>query len=64
MPQGEKRAKMARALFGAVHGIVALALDNRLGGRLREEIEEQVRFIVDIAARGIAAEAKARLMPR
>ena len=54
---GEQRAKMARALFGAVHGIVALALDNRLGGRLREEIEEQVRFIVDIAARGITAEA-------
>ena len=57
VPPGERRAKVARALFGAVHGIVALALDNRLGGRLREEIEEQVRFIVDIAARGLAAEA-------
>ncbi len=55
VPDAEERAKMARALFGAVHGIVALALDNRLGGRLRDEIEEQVRFIVEIAARGITA---------
>lgn len=49
----EHRAKTARALFGAVHGIVALALDNRLGGQLRVEIEDQVRFIVDIVARGL-----------
>ena len=48
-----QRAKSARALFGAVHGIVALALDNRLGGQLLAEIEEQVRFIVDIVARGL-----------
>ncbi len=53
IPQAEHRAKTARALFGAVHGIVALALDNRLGGRLRQEIEDQVRFIVDIVARGL-----------
>ena len=48
-----QRAKAARALFGAVHGIVALAIDNRLGGQLRVELEEQVRFIVDIVARGL-----------
>ena len=47
------RAKAARALFGAVHGIIALALDNRLGGQLRVEIEDQVRFIVGIVARGL-----------
>ena len=49
----EQRAKTGRALFGAVHGIIALALDNRLGGQLFVELEEQVRFIVDIVARGL-----------
>ena len=49
-----RRASAARALFGAVHGIVALALDNRLGGLLRKELEAQIRFIVDVTARGIA----------
>ena len=53
VPITEARAKTARALFGAVHGIVALALDNRLGGRMRAEIEDQVRFIVDIVAHGL-----------
>ena len=53
VPVTEHRARTARALFGAVHGIVALALDNRLGGRMRAEIEDQVKFIVDIVARGL-----------
>ena len=60
IPQAEQRARIARALFGAVHGIIALALDNRLGGRLRPEIEDQVRFIVDIVARGLAQPEMAR----
>ena len=60
IPQAERRARTARALFGAVHGIVALALDNRLGGRLRPEIEEQVRFIVDIVVRGLAQKEAAK----
>ena len=53
IPDAARRAKAARALFAAVHGIVALALDNRLGGQLRAELEEQVQFIVDILARGL-----------
>ncbi len=53
IPLTEQRARTARALFGAVHGIVALSMDNRLGGRLRQEIEEQVRFIVDLVSHGL-----------
>lgn len=56
IPDAGRRGATARALFGAVHGIVALALDNRLGGRLKGELEEQVRRIVGLAARGIEAE--------
>ncbi len=48
-----QRGITARALFGAVHGIVALALDNRLGGRSLTELEQQVRLIVRLAAIGI-----------
>lgn len=53
---GDLKAATARALFGAVHGIVALALDNRLGGRLRDELEAQVRRIVSLTARGLEQE--------
>ena len=48
-----RRASAARALFGAVHGIVALALDDRLGGQMMRELEVQLSFIVEIAARGL-----------
>lgn len=56
IPDANLRAATARALFGAVHGIVALALDNRLGGRLKSELDDQVRRIVSLAARGIEQE--------
>jgi len=55
-----QRAATARALFGAVHGIVALALDNRLGGLLKSELETQVRLIVELAARGLVECQSAR----
>ena len=55
--QPERRGATARALFGAVHGIVALALDNRLGGHLRGALESHIRLIVDLAARGLTSEA-------
>lgn len=48
------RAKAARALFGAVHGIVSLALDDRLGGQLKGELDAQVMYIVELIARGLA----------
>ncbi len=50
-----ERFSAARALFAAVHGIVTLALDNKLGGQDAAETERQVRFIVSAAARGLAA---------
>jgi AcrR family transcriptional regulator len=50
-----ERASAARALFSGVHGIVWLALDNKLGALGPEETERQVRFIVGAAARGLMA---------
>jgi len=52
----DHRRLVARALFGAVHGIVALALDNRLGGRPASEMDAQIEIIVRLAARGLARE--------
>lgn len=49
------RFSAARALFSGVHGIVWLALDDKLGALGPEETERQIRFIVGAAARGIAA---------
>lgn len=43
----------ARALFAAVHGIVTLALDNKLGSQGAEETEQQIRFLVGTVARGL-----------
>lgn len=53
-----ERRRAARALFGAVHGIVTLALDEKLGTFDREACAEQVRFIVTTAARGLHHEAR------
>lgn len=56
VPDGDgQRGLTARALFGSVHGIVALALDNRLGGRSHAELQQQVELIVKLAALGLAS---------
>jgi AcrR family transcriptional regulator len=55
-----QRNSAARSLFAAVHGIVALALDRKLGPFDATETERQVRFIVKLMAGGLAEEAKAR----
>lgn len=52
-----ERFSAARALFSAVHGIVTLALDNKLGGQDEAETERQVGFIVRAVARGLAGRA-------
>ncbi len=54
----ERRRATARTLFGAVHGIVVLALDNRLGGRLRGELDEQLQRIITLAADGLEVERR------
>lgn len=50
-----ERFSAARALFSGVHGIVWLALDNKLGALGPVECERQIRFIVGAAARGVMA---------
>ena len=51
----DARSSAARALFSGVHGIVWLALDDKLGSLGPEETERQIRFIVGAAARGLEA---------
>lgn len=51
---GARRAQAARALFGSVHGIVALAVDDRLGGTVALELDEEIRILVGLIARGLA----------
>ncbi len=55
----ERRQEAARALFGAVHGIVALALDQKLGDFDGDATERQVRLIVNAAAGGLGGSASA-----
>jgi AcrR family transcriptional regulator len=45
----QARAGLAKALFSAVHGIVILALDEKLGTYSKAETEARVRFIVEAA---------------
>ena len=52
-----ERRLAARALFSAVHGIVSLALDQKLGGFDRASTEAQIRFIVSAAAKGLAGQS-------
>jgi len=59
MPEAKTRWRAARALFSAVHGIVALALDRKLGEFNPAETEAQVRLVLTAAAHGLAA-ARAR----
>jgi AcrR family transcriptional regulator len=48
-----ERAMTARAMFSAVHGIVAMALDRKLGPFDVKETERQVRMVVELMARGV-----------
>ncbi len=48
------RTRAARALFASVHGIIALALDNRISTFNAANVESEIRFIVAAAARGLA----------
>lgn len=49
-----ERRLLARALFSAVHGIVALGLEEKLGALPAESLSWQVRAIVDAAVAGLA----------
>ncbi len=47
------RTSAARALFSAVHGIVTLSLDQKLGDFDAAEAERQVRFVIGASADGL-----------
>lgn len=48
-----ERGSAARALFSAVHGIVAISLDQKLGDFDLAEAERQVQFVVRSVANGL-----------
>lgn len=48
-----QRQEAARALFAAVHGIIALALDEKLRAFERDATERQIRFVVTNIGRGL-----------
>ena len=50
----DQRAEAARALFSAVHGVIAIALDEKLGEFQHAQTERQVHFVVESMAHGIA----------
>lgn len=49
-----ERFSAARALFSAVHGILVMGLDHKLGQSDADETERQVRFLVEAASRGLS----------
>lgn len=53
----ERRALLARSLFSAVHGMVMLGLEEKLGTIPPETLREQVAVIVSAIGRGLLAEA-------
>lgn len=58
------RREAARALFSAVHGVIAIALDEKLGAFDRSATERQVTFIVRSIARGINDDHRDRVDDR
>ena len=50
----QQRKLAARALFAAVHGVVSIALDQKLGDFDYAATKAQVKFIVQSAAKGLA----------
>jgi AcrR family transcriptional regulator len=53
VPDNDQRRTAARALFGAAHGILHLAINNRLSDFDPRDVERDVRFIVKAAAAGM-----------
>ncbi len=54
IPDPAVRADAAFALFSAVHGIVLLSLDAKLGAFDPERCERQIRFVVGHVVRGLS----------
>jgi AcrR family transcriptional regulator len=56
---GEVRRR-ARTLFSAVHGVVALGLEEKLGEGMYDALETELKEFVATFSRGLAAESAAR----
>ena len=50
----DQRAQLARALFSAVHGIVLIGLEEKLQSVPLSTVREQVTFMVEAFAKGLA----------
>jgi AcrR family transcriptional regulator len=57
--RGKQFELLARSLFSAVHGIVVLGLDEKLGAVSVPDIEKQIRIIVQAIGHGFLAQASA-----
>lgn len=51
----EQHARLARSLFSAVHGIVTLGLEEKLGAVSLEELRTQTALVVSATGRGLLA---------
>lgn len=49
----EARRKLARTLFAAVHGVVSLGLDGKLGAIDAQDLQAQVRLLLEATLRGL-----------
>lgn len=50
-----RRVALARSLFSAVHGMVSLGLDEKLGAVALADLREQIAFMTKAMARGVAS---------
>jgi AcrR family transcriptional regulator len=54
------RARLARTLFSAVHGVVALGLEEKIAATPPQALDAQLQALVGLVAAGIAAQARGR----
>jgi AcrR family transcriptional regulator len=53
----DQRARLARTLFSAVHGVVALGLEQKIADMTPETLDAQLETVVRLIAAGLAKEA-------
>jgi AcrR family transcriptional regulator len=55
----KERARLARTLFSAVHGVVTLGLEEKLAATPPETLDAQLQTLVRLIAAGLVVEARA-----
>jgi hypothetical protein len=55
--EADARGRLARTLFAAVHGVVSLGLDGKLGPIDLEALHDQVRTLLAATLRGLRESA-------